>query len=77
MFYVKFVIIFTISLRKTSKLVFFGSFLPVSAVFLPENDDSDGFNIGLFSALLGSTLNPSAACRQHFGLRSKQSLRPG
>ena len=59
----KFVIIFTISLRKTSKLVFFGSF------FLPENDDSDGFNIGLFSALL-------SAFGQHFGLRSKQSLRP-
>jgi hypothetical protein len=32
-FFVKFAIIFTISLRKTSKPVFFGSFLPVSAVF--------------------------------------------
>ena len=32
-FFVKFVVIFTISLRKTSKPVYFVNFLPVSAVF--------------------------------------------
>ena len=32
-FFVKFVIIFMISLRKTLQPVFLGSFLPVSAVF--------------------------------------------